>query len=420
MWSTKREIEAGDTVILWLTRDNLLPLTISADTNAVFNSKFGSYPHASLIGLPYGSKVPSRKGNGFIHVLRPTPELWTLALPHRTQILYAADISFITGMLSIRKGSKVVEAGTGSGSFSHAVMRTVGPTGHLWSYEFHEARQRKAREEFIRHGFLPSRVTLTHRNVCKDGFTIEDTADALFLDIPAPWEAIEHAKKALKKDRTTRICCFSPCMEQVMRTVSTLNEAGFTDITMYETLIRPFEVSSTPHLVSIIDVGDKIKQSEARREEKRLKQIAQGHRGGTSGSGGAGAKKGKRKHDEEEEVDRKAEAKRAKTDDESPALGGGDEEGAMVVAEPNQEDVETSGTDASGQAEQESNKRPQRRQNQVGGHETVTLSRVMPQVRGHTSYLTFACLLPWLGTTEEVSGPEVDSGATSSVAEVSG
>ena len=83
--------------------------------------------------------------------------------------------------------------GTGSGSFSHSVIRTVGSSGHLWSYEFHEARAAKARsassssalplinislrEEFARHGFLDT-VTLTHRNVCKDGFTVIDEADS--------------------------------------------------------------------------------------------------------------------------------------------------------------------------------------------------------------------------------------------------
>lgn len=33
------------------------------------------------------------------------------------------------------------------------------------------------REEFTRHG-LTDTITLTHRNVCKDGFTVVDTADS--------------------------------------------------------------------------------------------------------------------------------------------------------------------------------------------------------------------------------------------------
>ena len=69
------------------------------------------YRHADLIGVPYGSKIGSRNGKGFIHLLRPTPELWTLALPHRTQILYLADIAFVTSWLNIKPGSRVIEAG---------------------------------------------------------------------------------------------------------------------------------------------------------------------------------------------------------------------------------------------------------------------------------------------------------------------
>ncbi|KAF9240194.1 tRNA methyltransferase complex subunit Cpd1 [Melanogaster broomeanus] len=211
MWSTNREVAAGDVVIIWQTREHIQPLLVTPGKD--FNSRFGFYRHADFVGIPYGSKVGSRNGKGFIHVLRPTPELWTMALPHRTQIL---------------RGSRVIEAGTGSGSFSHSVARTIGSTGHLYSYEFHEARADKAREEFIRHG-MEDIVTLTHRNVCKDGFTVENVVDSVFLDLPAPWDAVEHAKKALRKDCPTRICCFSPCMEQVLRTVSALNDAGFTD-----------------------------------------------------------------------------------------------------------------------------------------------------------------------------------------------
>ena len=34
-----------------------------------------------------------------------------MALPHRTQILYLADIAFVTSWLNIRPGSNVIEAG---------------------------------------------------------------------------------------------------------------------------------------------------------------------------------------------------------------------------------------------------------------------------------------------------------------------
>ena len=39
-------------------------------------------------------------------------------------------------------------SGTGSGSFSHSVARSIGKGGHLWSYEFHETRAAKARYSF--------------------------------------------------------------------------------------------------------------------------------------------------------------------------------------------------------------------------------------------------------------------------------
>ncbi len=66
-----------------------------------FNSRYGNYPLSNLVGIPYGSKVASCTGKGFVHVLHPTPEPWTLALPHRTQNLYLANIAFITSWLYI-------------------------------------------------------------------------------------------------------------------------------------------------------------------------------------------------------------------------------------------------------------------------------------------------------------------------------
>lgn len=90
------------------------------------------------------------------------------------------------------------DTGTGSGSLSHAILRTIAPNGHLHTVEFHAQRAEKAAQEFQDHrvGHL---VTVRNQDVCKDGFGVVGVADAVFLDIPSPWEAIVHAKKAFKR-----------------------------------------------------------------------------------------------------------------------------------------------------------------------------------------------------------------------------
>jgi tRNA methyltransferase complex GCD14 subunit len=111
------------------TRDLVQSLVVTPGKS--FNSRYGDYPHADLVGIPYGSKVASRTGKGFVHILRPTPELWTLALPHRTQILYLADIAFITSWLHIRPGSVVIEAGMASADHSFPKF----PTSTLFFFQ---------------------------------------------------------------------------------------------------------------------------------------------------------------------------------------------------------------------------------------------------------------------------------------------
>ena len=78
-----------------------------------------------------------------------TPELWSLSLPHRTQIIYTPDSSLIVCQLDLQPGSLVAEAGTGSGSLTHALARAVAPYGHVYTFEFHEQRAKIAAQEFI-------------------------------------------------------------------------------------------------------------------------------------------------------------------------------------------------------------------------------------------------------------------------------
>jgi tRNA A58 N-methylase Trm61 len=81
-----------------------------------------------------------------------------------------------------------------------------------------------------------------HRNVLELGFDCEGLetlkADGVFLDLPRPQDAIDHALRVLKNDG--RLCSFSPCIEQVVATAKTMTERGFMDIRVVECNERRF------------------------------------------------------------------------------------------------------------------------------------------------------------------------------------
>lgn len=306
---------------LHLRRDQALPILLSTVATSleeagyaegnVTNTRFGSFPHSTLLGLPWGSQVRASKvdtgtrgrrtpqiskkrksdaiscdadddesespdalkeavtdSSGFLHVLPPTPENWTTSLPHRTQVVYTPDYSYILHRIRARPGTTLIEAGSGSGSFTHAAARAVfngyvgtkqeirqlgqpkPQRGRVFTYEFHAERQSKVAQEMTDHG-LEDIVTSTHRNVYNEGFLLAEPemtekvsprANAVFLDLPAPWLALPH----LTRDETAElpspldplhaihVCTFSPCIEQAQRTISALRRLGWLEIEMVE------------------------------------------------------------------------------------------------------------------------------------------------------------------------------------------
>ncbi|KAL8709737.1 MAG: hypothetical protein Q9220_005523 [cf. Caloplaca sp. 1 TL-2023] len=322
---------ADSLAILHLKRDLLNPTLLRTYDDEdlgyaegkVSTTRYGNYPHSTLIGQSWGSQIkasqvdtgtrgrvglnvggakkrkrggsvaPHRDGNsaleidgdedlkpkepraavpaqsGFCHLLPPTPEAWTASLPHRTQVVYTPDYSYILQRLRVNPGTHIIEAGAGSGSFTHAAARavfngypshnatnelhvTVPPSGKVWSFEFHDQRAQKIQAEIQEHG-LDDIVTVTHRDVYQDGFAVPSTgspasinASAIFLDLPAPWLALRHISRGssspLNPSRSAHICTFSPCIEQVQRTVAALRSLGWLDIETVEIAARRLEV----------------------------------------------------------------------------------------------------------------------------------------------------------------------------------
>ncbi|KXZ46160.1 hypothetical protein GPECTOR_46g229 [Gonium pectorale] len=232
-------IKEGDCVIVYEGVNSMKAIYVSNEGR--FENRFGIFKHKSWIGKSFGSKVIADMGRGgWVYLLRPTPELWTQVLRHRTQILYIADISMVVMQLDLRPGGIVLESGTGSGSLTHSLIRAVAPTGHVHTFEFHAGRTEDAAAEFKQHG-LSKLVTVTQRNIEELGFpeTLHGAADAVFLDLPGPHKVVASAAACLRPNG--RFCAFSPCIEQVQRTAEALSASGFTDLVTYECLLREYE-----------------------------------------------------------------------------------------------------------------------------------------------------------------------------------
>jgi tRNA (adenine57-N1/adenine58-N1)-methyltransferase len=283
-FNTSNLIKEGDLVIIHIVRDTDLR-HIYIKKGERFNCVFGSFPHELFIGKPFGSKIfgsingTTSSSPPFIHALRPSPQLWTLSLSHRTQILYNADISLVLSMLYLKPGSKVVESGTGSGSLSHAIARCIAPNGHLYTFEYHEQRFKEATMEFKRNGFSDL-VTIRHCDAYQDGFTMNNTIepnsiDAVFLDLPKPWKCIDPHVNHVLKSCGGRFCAFSPCIEQVQRTADRLRQFHYVDIKVYECLQKGYTNTLVTHLpeVSWNHSFDKNKADSQQKKENKLDRM---------------------------------------------------------------------------------------------------------------------------------------------------
>lgn len=204
----------------------------------VFHTAKGAIAHDDLIGGPEGVVVHSVGGTPYL-ALRPLLAEWTVTMPRGAAVVYPKDAAQIIGGADIFPGARVIEAGAGSGALTMSLLRAIGPTGRLISYErrsdFAVVARRNV-EAFLgrKHPAWDLRISDLVEGLRADP---PDGIDRIVLDLLAPWECVEVAADALVPGGV--LCAYVATTTQLARTVETIRvHTGFTEPEATESLVR--------------------------------------------------------------------------------------------------------------------------------------------------------------------------------------
>lgn len=235
-------ITEGDYLLLCLKQKKTYMVRVEA--GQIFHTHKGFIKFDDLIGKEYGSTVRSSLGVDFA-TLKPLLTDYIMKSSRQTQITYPKDISLMVMFSGIGPGSRVVEAGTGTGALTTALSYYVRPDGRVYSYEIRPEFQKIAEKNLKKAGLLDF-VELINKDVTLGIDEIE--VDAVILDLAIPWIVIPLAKTALKPCGT--LVSFSPTIDQVVKTVEALRESNFAMIETFECLLRGMQIErgkTRPH-----------------------------------------------------------------------------------------------------------------------------------------------------------------------------
>jgi tRNA (adenine57-N1/adenine58-N1)-methyltransferase len=189
-----------------------------------------------LLGKPLGRELQSHMGYPFV-ALEPSTFDLVKQIKRTTQIMYPKDIGYVLLKLNVMPGSRVIEAGTGSGGLTLALARALGPEGRLYSYEIRPDILRLARKNVEALGLAGS-IEFKLRDI-DEGFDERDV-DALFLDVRRPWIYLGKVTQALKDGGF--FGAILPTTNQVAELVRVLEaQEAFGHIEVEEILVRPYK-----------------------------------------------------------------------------------------------------------------------------------------------------------------------------------
>jgi tRNA (adenine57-N1/adenine58-N1)-methyltransferase catalytic subunit len=231
-------LQAGESLLLIDERRGKRHL-VTLRPGQHFHTDRGYIGHDALIGVPDGSTVKTSLGVRYL-ALRPTLGEYVLEMPRGAQVIYPKDLATICFFADVEPGHTVCEAGLGSGALTMALLRAVGPSGRVVSYEAREEFARRARRNIETR--LGPDVPLTVRLQDVYAGLEERDIDRVLLDLPEPWRLVESASTALRAGGL--FCAYVPTIIQSQQVHEALAaHPAFALVETFETLLRPWHIA---------------------------------------------------------------------------------------------------------------------------------------------------------------------------------
>lgn len=194
-----------------------------------FHGKGGILQFSDLIGRTYGMRI------GMYDIYEPTIEdMIMYGVKRETQIVYPKDAMYICFKLNLKDGSRLLEAGTGSGALTCVFSRAVGESGTVVTCEKEERHFKNARkniERFSEH----DNVVARHGDLteCEErGF------DAVFIDVREPWHYLDKARECLEPSGL--IGMIVPTANQVSEILKEIGKS-FGAVEVIEVMLRRYK-----------------------------------------------------------------------------------------------------------------------------------------------------------------------------------
>jgi tRNA (adenine57-N1/adenine58-N1)-methyltransferase len=228
---------AGETVIMLDTKHRLYLVTLHPGGKYSYHG--GTVNFDDIIGQEEGLVLNSSHNRALV-VFRPSLAHYVLKMPRGAQVIYPKDLGAIIMAADIFQGAVVLEAGTGSGALTMALLRAVGAEGRIISEEIREDFARRAAANIRRFMGETPHLEIRIRDIY-EGVDVHDV-DRIVLDLPEPWRIVDGLAKALRPGGY--VASYLPTVLQVKQLVDTLWRQGeFALIETVEILERHWHVA---------------------------------------------------------------------------------------------------------------------------------------------------------------------------------